>query len=249
MLVAKSHLGDITFKNHWDELSTEELHWYVDKAVPLLAKAFKEEESDFESKLAIDDEEAYDTLMYGLLTNCCVDRKKLFKLHGVHADLLLEKGVVSFFFELPVFHDELETILDEMKVGQFAFADMFFRHYKKTPEDSIINLFTASLDSPFDRLKVEALSKKKAKVPQQEKKLLIQRYDWYIRKLHKKFPFAFLGGGDGESSDWRESMLQMAKDGPFGDFYAIESDTRFVDYLAEMNRVKKLSKQKPDNDA
>lgn len=242
MLTANTPLGRIKFKNSWEDLNAKEILWYENTVPALMEEALEQKDDGFEKSTVVKDEEAYQQLNYALLTLCCRNKRKLLKAPWQIAAELIEKGAISFYQEKPEFADQLQKTLQGMTVGQFAMADMIHREYRATGREQELNLFAAALHTPFAKEQIEELAERKAKMTEAEKRYLMFRFKVYLNDIAEQSPLAFESdplADPGEPMDWRESMLQMAKDGPFGDFKTIETKVRFVDYAAEMHRVKK----------
>jgi hypothetical protein len=157
----KHRVGRIKFKNHWDELSEAELFWYINHAAPMLANALEVETKGFDDEVKIKDMQSWFNYQYGCLTACCQNRKKLFKLKAEVVSELLNEGITNFFTDLPEFEDDLEDKLNAMVVGQFAFADMFYRAFNDTEQDKELNLFYANFQQWDKNTVVERADKYK----------------------------------------------------------------------------------------
>jgi hypothetical protein len=242
MLIANTPQGKLKFKNTWGELSAKDIVWYEDHVPAMMEAAVEVIDEGFDKRTVVKNKEAYDTLNFALLTLCSINKRKLLRAPYAVVYELTEKGITSFLAESPIYDDKMQKMLTAMKVGQFAIADMICRQYKVSKSDDDLNLFAAAMVTPFKKELVEERAAKAAKGKKEDKRHLMFRFQLYLNGIAAQSPLAFesdAAGGTGEPMDWRESMLQMAKDGPFGNFENIENNVRFVDYAAEMHRVKK----------
>lgn len=246
-------LDDIIYEipDSWDDMTIEQQEICVTKILPLVDKAFM----DVDGKKEPVSNDVINQIHIITLQLLLFKKTDFFKIPPDHVHLLIhDHKVTEFVFKkngpLNLRKRKWKRLVgpDEFIKGitieELLVMNKFYAGYKKTGNEDLLLPFLACIyrptyngvKIPFKLDDVHLREKTVKSMPLAQKLLTIRWFEATLEKLDKLTPD--VPKSTKESSNPVELILQVSKDGPFGDFNKTRMISPDIFYI-ELNRIAK----------
>ncbi|HRH57400.1 MAG TPA: hypothetical protein PLS10_07095 [Chitinophagales bacterium] len=246
---------EFSVAENFNELSKEQLLCFAADFYLQLPRFFWLNDQNEQEPIS---EDCYNALLYTQLLNILqIDLELFDKFSGEDVVFLLdEMKLIHFLLEestLTINHfpqiNDLhgpENDFGDMDGEEFMWAEKFYIEFKQTKDIQKLNALIACLYRPADAenkklpfilKEVEENEKRVAGIDITIKTAILFFFEGCRNELPQLYPAVFEGKKQ-KDGDFNEVLLQVAKDGPFGDFYSVLRTNIHLIYK-ELNRVRK----------
>lgn len=246
---------EFSVAENFNELSKEQLLCFVKDFYLQLPRFFWLNDQNEQEPISLD---CYNALLYTQLLNILqIDIDTFQKFTGEDIVFLLEEmKLIHFLLEnstLTINHfPEIENLkgpendFGDMNGEEFMWTEKFYIEFKETKDlqklDALVACMYRPVDEkneklPFNLKDVEENEKRVADIDLVTKTAILFFFEGCRNEFPEMYPKVFEGKKQ-KDGDFNEVLLQVAKDGPFGDFYNVLKTNIHLIYK-ELNRVSK----------
>lgn len=246
---------EFSIAENFNELTKEQLINYIKNYYEVLPRFFHVVEDAIE----IISNDTYNALMYAQLINILqIDAETFEKFSAEDVVFLIdEMKIIEFLQEdstLTINHFQkikkhlvgCESDFGDLSAEEYLWAEKFYIEYKETADISKLNALVACLNKtinkkkeilPFEVKRISVIEKQIEDVELYQKIGILLFFEGSRNELRELYP-EMHSGKKTSDSDFKEVLLQVAKDGPFGDFEKVlKTNIHLV--FSELNRVSK----------
>lgn len=130
--------------------------------------------------------------------------------------------------------------------NHYMWAEKFYVEFREKKDEKFLNALIACLchkkdkdgnEIEFDIKKLSTIEQEIEKIDRVQKTAILLYFEGCRNEIPELYPMAFAGKKSNDT-EFKEVLLQVAKDGPFGDFDKV-LNTNIHLILSELNRVSK----------
>lgn len=247
---------EISIAENFNELTSEQLFCYVESFYLQLPRFFWLNEDGEREPISID---CYNALQYAQLLNLLkIDLEAFEKFTGEDVVFLIdEMGVINFLLEecnLTINHvKQINSLLfgpdddfGNISGLRYMWAEKFYIEFKETLDASKLDAMIACLCNQvdfsnkaveFDINNIQDIVTTISQLDAIKKTAILLYFEGCRNEIPELYPFVF-SGKKAADVEFMEVLLQVAKDGPFGDFDKV-LNTNIHLIFSELNRVSK----------
>ena len=247
--------NEISIAETFNELSNDQLIAYVKNYYIMLPRFFWIKDDKHE----VISNDTYNALLHAQLINILkIDEDTFQKFSAEDVVFLIdEMQVISFLLEESTLTKNHFIKLKDKLIGpdddfadltgeEYLWAEKFYLEYKETRGVTKLNAMIACLYKtvnkkkeilPFEVKRISVIEKWIEQIEMYKKIAILLFFEGCRNEIPELYPEMFRGKKS-EDSDFKEVLLQVAKDGPFGEFdKVLKTNIHLI--FSELNRVSK----------
>ena len=248
---------EFSIAENFNELSKDQLLNFIENFYIVSPRFYMVNDANEVEPISFD---ATNALLYAQLINVLkIDLETFDKLTPEDVVFLIdEMKCIDFLLDdsnltinhFPTLNENLvgtENDFASLTAEEFLWAERFYLEYKTTKEIAKLDAMIACLYKsknkknqllPFEVKRISVLEKYIAKVELNQKIAILLFFEGCRNEFPICYPYVYAGKKSDDAGEFKEVLLQVAKDGPFGHFDNVLK-TNIHLLFSELNRVAK----------